>query len=88
MHGHLRSARGRQRGAAPQRVHRRDGAGDAGGVNSVAVIRGGKRATVTVQVTERPTEEALAKLSGGATGDAPAATPLPTDGTTPRGAVA
>ena len=34
------------------------------------IIRGGKRATVTVQVTERPTEEALAKLSGGGTGDA------------------
>src|SRR3954467_7032935 len=29
------------------------------------IIRGGKRATVTVQVGERPTEEALAKLSGG-----------------------
>ena len=30
------------------------------------IIRGGKRATVYVQVAERPTEEALAKLSGGA----------------------
>jgi serine protease Do len=35
----------------------------------VEIIRGGKRATVTVQVTERPTEEALAKMSGGGTGD-------------------
>jgi serine protease Do len=33
------------------------------------IIRGGKRATVYVQVDERPTEEALAKLSGGNTGD-------------------
>ena len=33
------------------------------------IIRGGKRATVTVQVGERPTEEALAKISGGGTGD-------------------
>src|SRR3982751_4895860 len=32
------------------------------------IIRGGKRATVTVQVGERPTEEALAKISGGDTG--------------------
>ena len=29
------------------------------------IIRGGKRATVYVQVAERPTEEALAKISGG-----------------------
>src|SRR5258708_21723249 len=29
------------------------------------IIRGGKRATVYVQVAERPTEEALAKLTGG-----------------------
>ena len=29
------------------------------------IIRAGKRATVTVVVTQRPTEEALAKLSGG-----------------------
>ncbi len=28
------------------------------------IIRGGKRATVTVQVAERPTEEQLAKISG------------------------
>jgi serine protease Do len=33
------------------------------------IIRGGKRATVTVQVGERPTEEALARISGGGTGD-------------------
>ena len=32
------------------------------------IIRNGKRATVTVQVAERPTEEALAKISGGDTG--------------------
>ncbi|MGN6057017.1 MAG: Do family serine endopeptidase [Sphingomicrobium sp.] len=32
------------------------------------IIRGGKRATVYVQVAERPTEEALNKLSGGDTG--------------------
>jgi serine protease Do len=32
------------------------------------IIRGGKHATVYVQVAERPTEEALAKLSGGGTG--------------------
>jgi serine protease Do len=31
------------------------------------IIRGGKRQTVTVMVGERPTEEALAKLSGGGT---------------------
>ena len=29
------------------------------------ILRGGKRATVYVQVAERPTEEALAKISGG-----------------------
>src|SRR6476469_2874131 len=33
------------------------------------IIRGGRRATVTVQVGERPTEEALQKISGGGTGD-------------------
>ena len=33
------------------------------------IIRGGKRATVYVQVGERPTEEALAKISGGPTGN-------------------
>ena len=33
------------------------------------IIRGGKRATVYIQVAERPTEEALAKISGGGTGD-------------------
>jgi serine protease Do len=33
------------------------------------IIRGGKRATVTVVVGQRPTEEALAKLSGGDTGN-------------------
>src|SRR5206468_8177839 len=32
------------------------------------IIRGGRRATVTVAVGERPTEEQLAKLSGGDTG--------------------
>jgi serine protease Do len=31
------------------------------------IIRGGRRATVTVTVAQRPTEEALAKLSGGGT---------------------
>jgi len=34
------------------------------------IIRSGKRATVYVQVAERPTEEALAKLSGGDSGAA------------------
>src|SRR5206468_1610785 len=34
------------------------------------IIRGGRRATVTVTVAQRPTEEALAKLSGGAGGPA------------------
>ncbi|MES2135613.1 MAG: Do family serine endopeptidase [Pseudomonadota bacterium] len=33
------------------------------------IYRAGKRATVTIQVGERPTEEQLAKLSGGGTGD-------------------
>jgi len=33
------------------------------------IIRNGKHATVYVQVAERPTEEALAKLGGGGTGD-------------------
>ena len=32
------------------------------------IIRGGKRATVTVQVAERPTEEQLARISGSGTG--------------------
>jgi membrane-associated protease RseP (regulator of RpoE activity) len=32
------------------------------------IIRGGKRATVTVQVAERPTEEQLARISGGGSG--------------------
>jgi serine protease Do len=32
------------------------------------IIRNGKRGTVTVQVAERPTEEALAKISGADTG--------------------
>jgi serine protease Do len=32
------------------------------------IIRSGKRATVTVQVAERPTEEQLAKISGGGSG--------------------
>jgi serine protease Do len=35
------------------------------------IVRAGKRATVYVQVGERPTEEALAKLTGGDTGSAP-----------------
>ncbi|MES2120388.1 MAG: Do family serine endopeptidase [Pseudomonadota bacterium] len=40
------------------------------------IIRGGKRATVTVQVGERPTEEQLAKISGGnTTPDGDTATP-------------
>ncbi|NUR14373.1 MAG: PDZ domain-containing protein, partial [Bradyrhizobium sp.] len=34
------------------------------------IVRGGRRLAVTVQVGERPTEEALAKLSGGDTGTA------------------
>src|SRR5436190_6582293 len=33
------------------------------------IIRNGKHGTVTVQVAERPTEEALAKLGGGDSGD-------------------
>ena len=33
------------------------------------IIRGGRRATVIVTVAQRPTEEALAKLSGAGTGD-------------------
>src|SRR4051812_23116199 len=51
------------------------------------IIRGGRRQAVTIQVGERPTEEALAKLSGGGTGgqgttdgNAPAATPKQTLG--------
>jgi serine protease Do len=35
------------------------------------IVRAGMRATVYVQVGERPTEEALAKLTGGDTGSAP-----------------
>jgi serine protease Do len=34
------------------------------------IVRGGKHATVYVQVAERPTEEALAKISGGDSGSA------------------
>jgi serine protease Do len=34
------------------------------------IVRGGRRMAVTIQVGERPTEEALAKLSGGDTGTA------------------
>jgi serine protease Do len=41
------------------------------------IIRGGKRATVTVQVGERPTEEALAKLSGGDSSTQGDTTPAP-----------
>jgi serine protease Do len=37
------------------------------------ILRGGKRATVYVQVAERPTEEALAKISGGAADNQPGA---------------
>src|SRR3954463_967242 len=33
------------------------------------IIRGGRRQTVTIQVGERPTEEALAKISGGGSAD-------------------
>jgi serine protease Do len=33
------------------------------------IVRAGKHGTVYVQVAERPTEEALAKISGGGTGD-------------------
>jgi serine protease Do len=39
------------------------------------IIRSGKHATVYVQVAERPTEEALAKLSGGDSGNANAGGP-------------
>src|SRR4051794_14070116 len=42
------------------------------------IVRGGKRATVTVQVGERPTEEALAKLSGGNNSTQGDNTPTPT----------
>jgi serine protease Do len=42
------------------------------------IVRGGKRATVTVQVGERPTEEALAKLSGGNSSTQGDNTPAPT----------
>jgi serine protease Do len=38
-----------------------------GGRIPLEIIRGGKHATVYVQVAERPTEEALAKLGGGGT---------------------
>ena len=44
------------------------------------VIRSGRRATVSVQVAERPTEDQLAKLSGGGTGtqgDTSPAVPTP-----------
>jgi len=43
------------------------------------IIRGGKHATVYVQVAERPTEEALAKLGGGGTteSDSGSATAVP-----------
>jgi serine protease Do len=45
------------------------------------IIRGGRRASVTVQVGERPTEEALQKISGGGPGgdqgDATTTTPTP-----------
>jgi serine protease Do len=41
------------------------------------IIRSGKRATVTVQVAERPTEEQLAKISGADTGTQGDATPAP-----------
>ena len=41
------------------------------------IIRSGKRATVTVQVAERPTEEQLAKISGGDTTTPGGTTPAP-----------
>jgi serine protease Do len=41
------------------------------------IIRGGKHATVTVMVAERPTEEQLAKISGGGTGAQGATSPSP-----------
>jgi serine protease Do len=41
------------------------------------IIRAGKRATVTVQVAERPTEEALQKISGGGSGDQGGTAPQP-----------
>jgi serine protease Do len=41
------------------------------------IIRNGKRGTVTVQVAERPTEEALAKISGADTGTPGAQGPGP-----------
>ena len=48
------------------------------------IIRNGKRATVTVQVAERPTEEALAKISGG---DAGTQGPTGTSPTAPQKAL-
>src|SRR5689334_18927028 len=43
------------------------------------ILRGGKRATVYVQVAERPTEEALAKLSGGGADNQPGASGAPSN---------
>ena len=42
------------------------------------IIRSGKHATVYVTIAERPTEEALAKLSGGSVGTATTSGPTPT----------
>ena len=41
------------------------------------IIRGGRRATVVVTVAQRPTEEALARLSGGGTSTAPGSAVVP-----------
>ena len=41
----------------------------AGSRVPLEIIRGGKRATITVQVGERPTEEQLAQIGGGGTQD-------------------
>jgi serine protease Do len=49
----------------------------AGSRVPLEIVRGGKHASVSVQVGERPTEEALAKLSGGNTGTTGGASPSP-----------
>jgi serine protease Do len=42
------------------------------------IIRGGKHGTVTVEVAERPTDEQLAKISGGGAGNQGTTAPTPT----------
>lgn len=51
----------------------------------IEVVRGGRRMTLTVQVAERPTEEALNKLIGGGTTTPGSSVPDPT--TTPQRAL-